>query len=110
MQKGTLQVDLRGYRVKLRVCNEVLGAYISEKGKVNIKLKVFHRGFIQPEEGVPPDDLRKDWLKDVDNAPPFHLELEPYPAKPKCFHGHHWFEPGKDPHQQAEEEWTYSDL
>ncbi len=110
MQKGTLQVDLRGYRVKLRVCNEVLGAHISEKGTVKIKLKVFHRGFIQPEQGVPPDDLGKDWLKDVDNAPPFHLELEPYPAKPKCFHGHHWFEPGKDPHQQAEEEWTYSDL
>jgi hypothetical protein len=107
MQKGILQVDLRGYHVKLRVCNEVLRASINEEGKVDIKLKVFHRGIIQQEEGTPPDDLGKDWLKDVDNAPSFDIELEPS-VKPKIFLGHHKFKPGEVTHQIAEEEWTYS--
>ncbi len=110
MQRGTLQVDLKDYHLKLRVCNEILEASISEKGTLNVKLKVYHRGFIQPVEGAPPDDLGKDWLEDVDNAPPFDLELEPCPGKPKCLHGWHRFQPGKNPHQKADEEWTCSDV
>jgi hypothetical protein len=111
MQKGTLHVNLQGYSQILRICNQVLEAYLSEEGKFNIKLKVFHRGIIQPPTGTPPGDLGEDWLHNVDAAPPFLVILEEHcPGEPKCLKGYHWFEPGMEPLQKADEFWTYSDV
>ena len=81
-----------------------------KKGTLTISVKVRHRCLMRPAEGIPQDDLGEDWLEDLELAPFFNMILEPVQDKSKYLHGTHYFEPGKDPHQQAEEDWEYLDI
>jgi hypothetical protein len=109
MQMGVLSVSLRGYAATFRVSNEIARVVLSPEGALDLTLKVCHRYLAQVPEGMPPEDLGKDWLRELESAPSFQIKLIPVSGKPKYLSGTHVYEPGKSPHQLADEDWEYLD-
>lgn len=109
MQMGVLSVSLRGYTATFRVSNEIVQVVLRPEGALELTLNVRHRYPAQMPEGTPPEDLGKDWLRELENAPSFKIKLTPAAGKPKYLCGSHVYEPGKTPHQLANEDWEYLD-
>ena len=111
MQKGVLSARLEGgYREDRKIFNEVVNGTLDKNGTLTISVRVRQRDLIRPVEGTAPDNLGEDRLKDLEQAPPFKIELKPVRGKAKYLHGSHCYDPGQHPHQQADEHWKYSGL
>jgi hypothetical protein len=109
MQMGVLSVNLSGYEATFRVSNEIVRVVLNPEGGLDLTLKVCHRYPVKVPEGMPPEGLGKDYLRELESAPSFHIKLAPVSGKPKYLHGTHVYEPGKRPHQVADEDWEYLD-
>jgi hypothetical protein len=110
LQVGVLSVSLKGYSATLKVSNEIVKVVLDRAGALELTLKVRHRYLAQTPEGTPPDDLGRDWLLELESAPSFKVKLTPVSGRPAFLCGTHTYEPGKSPHQLAEEDWDYLDL
>jgi hypothetical protein len=109
MQMGVLSVSLTGYAATFKVANEIVKAVLNPEGALELTLNVRHRYLAQKPEGTPPDNLGKDWLRELESAPSFKIKLTTVSGKPKYLYGTHVYEPGKSPHQLADEDWDYLD-
>jgi hypothetical protein len=111
MLTGILTARLDGgYREDRKIFNEIVDGSLDKNGILTISLKVHHRNLIRPVEGMPPDDLGEDRLKDLEQEPPFKIILQPVQGKAKYLRGSHCYDPGQHPHQLADEDWEYSGL
>jgi len=111
IQTGVLSVKLGGgYRETRKIFNEIVNASLDENRVLTITVRVRRRDLMRSPEGIPPHDLGEDWLKDLEAAPSFEIELEPVSGKSNYLLGKHAFDPEKVPHQLAEEDWNYLDF
>jgi hypothetical protein len=111
MQMGVLSVSFTGgYEASFRVSNEIVNVVLSPEGSLELTINVRHRYLIGKPKGTPPDDLGKDWLRDPESAPSFRIKLTPVSGRVKYLYGTHVYEPGKSPHQLADEDWNFLDL
>jgi hypothetical protein len=106
---GVLSVSLPGYAATFRVSNEIVNIVLNPEGALELTLNVRHRYLVQMPEGTPPHDLGKDWLRELESAPSFRVKLTPVLGRAKYLYGTHVYEPGKRPHQLADEDWDLLD-
>jgi len=110
MQVGVLYATLdSGYTETRYIGNQIIEARAEKDGILRLTIQLSHRPLVEPVRGIAPPDFGKDFLENLNAAPPFHIELKPLPGKAKYLEGKHWYDPMKRPYQLATEYWDYID-